>query len=91
LYRIRCCIVHGSAVRFKLPLFTANMEFYLKELIIVCLRSLTLNPHVVSLREVFQRAAFARQRLDAELRVAPPNPDAVRNAVFNSVVIQENF
>lgn len=90
LYRIRCCIVHGSAVRFKLPLFTANMEFYLKELIIVCLRSLTLNPQVVSLREVFQRAAFARQRLDSELRAAP-NADVVRNAVFNSVVIQENF
>jgi len=90
LYRIRCCIVHGSAVRLKLPLFTANMEFYLKELIIVCLRSLTLNPHLVSLREVFQRAAFARQRLDAELRAAP-NADAVRNALFNSVVIQENF
>jgi hypothetical protein len=91
LYRIRCCIVHGSAVRFKLPLLAANMEFYLKELIIVCLRSLTLNPHVHSLREVFQRTVFARQRLDADLRVAPPNPDAVRNAVFNSVVIQENF
>ena len=90
LYRIRCCIVHGSAVRLKLPLFTANMEFYLKELIIVCLRSLTLNPHVISLREVFQRAAFARQRLDAELRAAP-NADAVRNAVFNSVVIQETL
>jgi hypothetical protein len=89
LYRIRCCIVHGSAVRFKLPLFAANMEFYLKELIIICLRSFTLNPHIVSLREVFQRAALARQRLDAELRVAP-NADAVRSAVFNSVVVQEN-
>jgi hypothetical protein len=88
LYRIRCCIVHGSAVRFKLPLFAANME-YLKELIIICLRSFTLNPHIVSLREVFQRAALARQRLDAELRVAP-NADAVRSAVFNSVVVQEN-
>jgi len=90
LYRIRCCIVHGSAVRFKLPLFTANMEFYLKELIIVCLRSLTLNQHLASLREVFQRAAFARQRVDADLRAAPPVPDAIRSAVFNSVIIQEN-
>jgi hypothetical protein len=90
LYRIRCCIVHGSQVRFKLPLFTANMEFYLKELIIVCLRSLTLNEHVSSLREVFQRAAFARQRVDAELQAAAPVPDAIRNAVFNSIIIQEN-
>ena len=90
LYRIRCCIVHGSQVRFKLPLFTANMEFYLKELIIVCLRSLTLNEHVSSLREVFQRAAFARQRVNAELQAAAPAPDAIRNAVFNSIIIQEN-
>ncbi|HOC54468.1 MAG TPA: hypothetical protein PKI20_02470 [Verrucomicrobiota bacterium] len=90
LYRIRCCIVHGSQVRFKLPLFAANVEFYLKELITVCLRALTLNPHVASLREVFQRAAFARQRVDGELRATPPNPDAIRNAVFNSVIIQEN-
>lgn len=89
LYRIRCCIVHGSAVRFKLPLFAANMEFYLKELIIVCLRSLTLNPHVTSLREVFQRAAFARERLDKELKAPNATPDTVRTAVFNAVVIQE--
>ena len=91
LYRVRCCIVHGSQVRFKLPLFTANMEFYLKELIIVCLRSLTLNDHVSSLREVFQRAAFARQLVDTDLQAAvPPGADAIRKAVFNSVVIQEN-
>jgi hypothetical protein len=28
--------------------------------------------------------------MDVELRAAPPNPDATRNAVFNSVIIQEN-
>lgn len=91
LYRIRCCIVHGSQVRFQLPLFTANMEFYLKELIIVCLRSLTLNDHVASLREVFQRAAFARQLAGTDLQAAvAPGEEAIRRAVFNAVVIQEN-
>jgi hypothetical protein len=54
------------------------------------LRSLTLNEHVSSLREVFQRAAFARQRVNAELQAAAPAPDAIRNAVFNSIIIQEN-
>ncbi|MBI4023966.1 MAG: hypothetical protein HY360_03235 [Verrucomicrobia bacterium] len=90
LYRIRCCIVHGSPIRFKLPLLTANLEFYLRELILVCLWSLSLNEHVSSLREVFQRAAVARQRLDSELRDNNPSPDAIRRAVFNAVVIQEN-
>src|SRR5439155_9405245 len=90
LYRIRCCIVHGSPIRFKLALLTANLEFYLKELITVCLRSLSLNHHVSSLREVFQRAAVSRQRADSELRVTTPQPDAIRSAVFNSVIIQES-
>jgi hypothetical protein len=72
LYRIRCCIVHGSEVRFRLPLFTANMEFYLKDLIVVCLRSFSMNAHLTSLREIYQRAAVARERLDKELRANPP-------------------
>jgi len=89
LYRIRCCIVHGSPIRFKLPLLTANLEFYLRESILVCLRSLSLNEHVTSLREVFQRAAVTRQRVDSELRDNNVSPDAIRRAVFNAVVIQE--
>lgn len=90
LYRIRCCMVHGSSVRLKLPLVTANLEFYLKELIVICLRSLGLNNHVLSLREIFQRATIVRQRTDSELRATPTPADAIRAAVFNSVVIQEN-
>ena len=89
LYRIRCCIVHGSAIRFRLPLFTANLEFYLREMILVCLRSLTQNTHLSSLREVFQRAAVTRQRTDAELRVNGAGVEAIRRAVFASPIIQE--
>ena len=90
LYRIRCCIVHGSPITFKLPLFAANLEFYLRELIIVCLRALSLNDHINSLREVFQRAALVRHRTDSALRAATPVPEAVRLAVFNAVIIQES-
>jgi len=90
LYRIRCCIVHGSAVQFKMPLLAANLEFYLKELIIICLRSLGSNPHIASLREIFQRASIARQRNEKELKAPGATADAIRVAVFNSIVIQEN-
>jgi hypothetical protein len=90
LYRIRCCLVHGSSIPFKLPLFAANLEFYLRELIVVCLRALSLNPHIHSLREVFQRAALVRQRTDQELRAANPIPDAIKSAVFNATIIQES-
>jgi len=69
-------------VRFNSAVQPRIWSFTLKELVIVCLRSLTLNQHVASLREVFQRAAFARQRVDADLLAAPPVPDAIRSAVF---------
>jgi hypothetical protein len=90
LYRIRCCIVHGSPIIFRLPLFAANLEFYLRELIIVCLRALSLNKHVNSLREVFHRASLVRLRTDSELRATPLSPDAVPSAVFSAMIIQES-
>lgn len=90
LYRIRCCIVHGSPLAFKLPLFAANLEFYLRELIIICLRALQLNSHINSLREVFQRAALVRTRTDKELRATPPASDAVWATVFSAMIIQES-
>lgn len=89
LYRIRCCIVHGSPIRFRLPLLTANLEFYLREMILVCLRSLTQNTHLSSLREVFQRATVTRLRTDAELRANGAGVEAIRRAVFASPIIQE--
>ncbi len=90
LYRIRCCIVHGSTITFKMPLFAANLEFYLREMIIVCLRALSLNTHINSLREVFQRAGLVRQRTDSLLRAKGAPMDTVRGAVFNAMIIQES-
>jgi hypothetical protein len=84
LYRIRCCIVHGSVVRFKLPLFTANMEFYLKELIIVCLRSLSggdeqnlklvFTTHEISVRgHHLRRIETVMQRMELSLLTKLPS------------------
>ncbi|MFZ4484818.1 MAG: hypothetical protein ACOYOL_12670, partial [Chthoniobacterales bacterium] len=89
LYRVRCCIVHGSEVRHRLPLLTANLEFYLKELITILLRAFSKNSHLTSLNEIYQRAAIARKRADQELRAQEAAAESVRSAVFNSVVLQE--
>jgi hypothetical protein len=89
LYRIRCCIVHGSPLRFKLPLYAANLEFYLREAIITILPTFGMNLHVSSLKDVYQRAAFSRKRTLSNLKAPTASPDDVRHAVFNNVVIQE--
>jgi hypothetical protein len=89
LYRVRCCIVHGSEVRHRLPLLTANLEFYLKELITILLRAFSKNPHLTSLAEIYQRASIARERADRELRAQGSDADSVRRTVFNSIVLQE--
>jgi hypothetical protein len=89
LYWVRCCIVHGSEVRHRLPLLTANLEFYLKELITILLRAFSKNPHLTSLAEIYQRAGIARERSDRELRAQESNADSVRRTVFNSIVLQE--
>lgn len=89
LYRVRCCIVHGSEVRHRLPLLTANLEFYLKELITILLRAFSKNSHLASLNEIFQRAAVARERTDKDLRAQGADASSVRSAVFNSIALQE--
>jgi hypothetical protein len=72
-----------------LPLLTANLEFYLKELITILLRAFSKNPHLTSLAEIYQRASIARERADRELRAQGSDADSVRRTVFNSIVLHE--
>ena len=67
LYRIRCCLVHGSPVRFKLALFTANLEFYLKQTLAYTLQLLCANDHVASLDGLFVRTNKCWETLLEEL------------------------
>jgi hypothetical protein len=89
LYRIRCCIVHGSPIRFQLGLFAANLEFYLKELIRFTLVSFCDNDHIESLDELFHRVAVACDRTLADLEDQQASSDTVRDAVFGDVVVRE--
>ncbi len=89
LYRIRCCIVHGSLIRFRLGLFAANLEFYLKELTRFTLASFRDNDHIESLEELFHRAAVTCNRTLGNLEDQQANADTTREAVFRDVVVRE--
>ncbi|MFP4106351.1 MAG: hypothetical protein ACLFVU_09705 [Phycisphaerae bacterium] len=88
LYRIRCCIVHGSPVRFSLPLYAANIEFYLKETIRFVLLGFGRHAHIRSIGELYERAAFRHERVLAALRDGGTDP--IHEAVFADIVVRES-
>ncbi|MHB8898383.1 MAG: hypothetical protein ACYC6Y_06520 [Thermoguttaceae bacterium] len=89
LWRIRCCVVHGSPIRFKLGLFSANLEYYLKKLILFVLATFRDNEHITSLEEVFRRTSIAYDRLVAGLTDASATIDHAREAVFAEIVVKD--
>ena len=91
LYRIRCCIVHGTPICLNLALYAANLEFYLKEIIRFVLTALNNNDHIVTLDELFHRAASRYDRVKAMLADGNAKADAVHEAVFMDVVVRQTL
>ena len=89
LYRIRCCIVHGSKVRFRLALPAANVEFYLKELILYVIESFHHHKHITNLEEIYGRAELNSLSTIGALEKANAVNESIYGAVFNSLVIHE--
>jgi len=87
LYRIRCCIVHGADVRFRLNLFAANLEFYLKETIKYLISGLNNNDHISNLEEVFSRASIAYNRVVEGLNSQGAGNQEIKNAVFANIIV----
>ncbi len=87
LYRIRCCIVHGAPVRFRLGLLAANLEYYLKQVILQVLKTFNNNDHIGGLADFFERAAFAYDRTLKELDEKTAGLEQVRSAVFLDFVL----
>jgi len=87
LYRIRCCIVHGSEVRFRLSLFAANLEFYLKETIKFIITGLNCNGHIYNLEEVFARGSIAYDRSIAGLKSQNAGAAEIKQALFTNIVV----
>jgi hypothetical protein len=88
LYRIRCCLVHGSPIQFNLALYAANLEFYLKEIIRFILTAFNENDHIESLDEVFHRASTCYERKKALLKDTHVNANAVQEAVCMDIVVR---
>lgn len=85
VYRVRCNIVHGSRLVFRLGLLSANLEIYLRELLMLCVRSFARHPHIRSLHELFQRAQISRERLIAELKAG--DATAIPRAAFGPFIL----
>lgn len=86
LYRIRCCIVHGAPIRFKLTLAAANLEYYLKQTILLTMDALDTYDHVNGLDEVYERAQLSNNRVLEALREKTADHQTIRNSVFAPLV-----
>lgn len=86
LYRIRCCLVHGTPISLHYLLPVSNLEFYLREALVVTLRSLN-QPHIHSLREVFDRADFAWEEKKDALNDANANATTIQQVAFDGLVL----
>ncbi len=89
LYRIRCCLVHGSRVRFRLALYSANLEYYLKQTLKFALNMLSESPHISDLTSLFQRAGVMWQRQFNALKENNASHAAINDAIFASIVAKD--
>jgi len=86
LYRIRCCIVHGAPVRFKLTLAAANLEYYLKQTVLLTMEALDNHDHVNGLDEVYERTQLSNNRVLEALRERNADHQTIRDSVFSHLV-----
>ncbi len=89
LYRIRCCLVHGSPVRFRLLLFSANLEYYLKQTLSFTLDALAEHSHVADLASLFQRGVIRWERQLKALNDSNANRATTADAIFASVIVND--
>ena len=89
IYRIRCCIVHGAPIRYRLGLITANLEFYLKQTILFALKAFREHNHIGNLDELYARASDTCDRIVKTLEGDSAGPEQLRDAVFADVVTRE--
>lgn len=86
LYRIRCCIVHGSPVRFRLALFSANLEYYLKQTLSLTLNVLFENQHIPDVASLYQRAGAFWKRQLVTLKEANASITSIDDSIFTEIV-----
>lgn len=67
LWRARCDIVHSADRRVNLTLLCANLEYYLKTILMVLLRDLRVVSTLSSPKEFFDRQEYCYQELQSDL------------------------
>ena len=68
IWRVRCDIVHSAEYSINLTLLSANLEYYLKSLLLIILNHLKRNPTIESLGEFFERNEFSCENLKNDLQ-----------------------
>lgn len=81
LYRIRCCLVHGTPVLIPLQLPAANLEYYLREALFLVTSVLERAPHLRSVETVFSRTAYAAERREIVLSAKGATAAVIRDVV----------
>ena len=90
LWGIRCGLVHGSPLAVRLLIPVSNMEFYLRECLIIALQSLDQNAHITSLDTIFNRAKLAWETTLAELKDPGADHATIRTMAFDSLAYHPN-
>ena len=90
LWGIRCSLVHGSPLAVRLLIPVSNMEFYLRECLIIVLRSLDQNAHITSLNTIFKRAELAWNTTLTELESSNADAATIRAIAFDSLAYHPN-
>jgi len=88
LYRIRCCLVHGTPVLMPLQLPAANLEYYLREAIYVVLIALGRASQLKSLEVLFARAQYCSMRRKAILTGPGANAKSIRATLETDLTFQ---
>ena len=88
LYRIRCCLIHGTPVDMPLQLPSANLEFYLRATIHVCLDALVHNNHIEDLESVFERATICLNQRREILNASGAGTTEILRALTTGIVFQ---
>jgi len=87
LYQIRCCIVHGSEIRYRLGLLTANLEYYLRQVILITVTTFREFDHIASLEELFIRASVVYNNLISKLQCDDASQDTIRETISSCVLL----
>lgn len=90
LWGIRCSLVHGSKLVVRLLVPVSNMEFYLRECLIIILRSLDQHSHITSLNNIFTRAELAWTTTLEELKDPSANIETIRDIAFDGLAYHPN-